>query len=103
MFPLLVPLKLQRNSMKPETVAIIIREIREEFQFPPYFKDASINNYILEGEAELLKLVEDIDFDEDRIARSLLKNYVNYAYYKRTDEFFENYNGNIIGWQMNQL
>lgn len=88
-----------------ETLPItdIIDEVRVEFQIPPFFTDEALTNYIKEGNAELSKLVENIDYNKDLIARSLLKNYVHYAYFKRIPDFFENYQSNIVSWQMSLI
>lgn len=88
--------------MDNKILDMIIQEVREEFQIPPYFPDINIANYAKEGEQELLKLVKPIDFEKDLIAKSLLKNYINHAYFKKTNEFMVNYNINIVGWQLSR-
>lgn len=77
-------------------------EVREEFQIPPYFSENSLKNYVSEGIFELTKLIPTIDFVADLHARSILKNYVLYAYNKKLDEFFINYNPNILRLQLSQ-
>ena len=39
------------------------------------------------------------DFDNDLVARSLLKNYIYYALNLVTNEFWENYRADILQWQ----
>lgn len=86
--------------MNAETLKQIVEEIRSEFQIPPYFPDVSLQNYAKEGERYLQSLVPIIEFEQDLTARSLIKNYVYYAYFKKLNGFVENYNSNIVGWQM---
>lgn len=89
--------------MSDEQIKILTKEIRSEFQIPPYFEDSALENCILEGEYEFTKLVPNVNFQEDLAAKSLLKNYVYYAYFKRLDDFYVNYNAKIISWQLGQF
>lgn len=76
-------------------------EIRREFQIPPFFNNASLLNYISEGEMQLMALNPNAeDFDKDLVHRNLLKNYCYYAYNHRVSEFFENYKNLIASWQL---
>lgn len=86
--------------MNDASLKKIVEEVRREFQIPPYFKDEGLTNYVLEGEAELLSLVPDADIEEDKTYRMLLKNYVNYAYYHKVNEWHNNYSIMILGWQL---
>lgn len=85
--------------MTEEVLKQLVKEVRDEFQIPPYFPDTSLTNYAKEGEA-FLQSKKSHDIETDMTARSLLKNYINYAYFKRLDEFENNYNHNIVGWQL---
>lgn len=76
----------------------IVKEVREEFGIPPFYGDGPLQNYAKEGEQFLKQRVEEIDFKADLVARSLVKNYINYAYHQRTDEFFINYKETIDAW-----
>ncbi len=78
----------------------LIDEIRSDFQIPPYFPDQSLENFTKEGMTYLDGLSSDADFVEDVTARSLLKNYVYYAYNHKINEYMENYKNVIISWQM---
>lgn len=78
----------------------LIYEIREEFQIPPYFPDASIANYIIEGQTYLGGLNPVSNLEEDTTFRMLLKNYVNYAYHHKINEFEQNYKTLILSWQL---
>lgn len=78
----------------------LIDEIREEFQIPPYFPDESLANYIIEGETYLGTLNPVVKLEEDMMFRSLLKNYVYYAYNHRINEFVQNYRSLILSWQL---
>lgn len=78
----------------------LINEVRMEFQIPPYFPDESIYNYLTEGKARLDALNPGRDLKNDTVFRTLLKNYVYYAYNHRVYEFEENYGPLILGWQL---
>lgn len=88
--------------MKTESINKLIIEIREEYQIPLFFDSKALENFIFEGSDELSKLVEEFDVDNDLTARSLLKNYVNYAFNKRTNEFFELYLTRILSWRLSK-
>lgn len=78
----------------------IIYEIRKEFQIPPFFNDEQLMNYVKEGKARLDSLNPGRDPDADLTFRSLLKNYVYYAYQHRIDDWERNYQSLILSWQM---
>lgn len=78
----------------------LIEEVRREFQIPPYFPDAGIENYIKEGIEWLDRLNPGSDYDNDLTYRSLLKNYAYYAYHHKINEWEKNYATLILGWQM---
>ena len=80
----------------------LIKELREDFQIPPYASDAILKRYLTEGSAYFKNLVPGADFDTDQTFRSLLKNYAYYAYNHVLNEFFENYRKSILGWQIGQ-
>lgn len=86
--------------MDETSLNTLLSEIRAEFQIPPFTKDQEIKNYIKEGEAFLLHLVPGADVDKDLKYRMLLKNYVNYAYYHRINEWHINYASLILSWQL---
>lgn len=79
----------------------LVIEIREDFQIPPYFPDASLERFAKEGEAYLGALNVECDIETDLTYRSLLKNYVYYALHHRIDEFEQNYASMILSWQLN--
>lgn len=81
----------------------IAKEVRDEFQIPPYFPDTSLLNFVREGQYRLKTFVSNADFIEDLTARFLLKTYVNYAYFKKVNEFMEEYNNDILAWQFSKL
>lgn len=78
----------------------LVREIRQEFRIPPYYEDAAIERNIKEGEFRLSRLNPGRDIDEDLSYRSLVKNYVYYAFHNVTSEFFDNYASSILEWQL---
>jgi len=77
----------------------LITEIREDYQLPPYVSDTVITRYIQEGEAFFNSLAISVDYDSDLELRSLLKNYVYYAWNHVLNEFQENYSRSILKWQ----
>ena len=89
--------------MEETLLAEIAKEVREEFGIPPFYGSGPLFNYAKEGEQFLQQRVEKIDFKSDLVARSLLKNYINYAYNQRTDEFFVNYGESICAWWESKL
>lgn len=79
----------------------IINEARVEQQISPMIEDTTIENYIKEAEYNINHSSgELIKYDEDLEARSLLKNYVLYATYKRLAEFKELYGGEYAKLQI---
>ena len=58
----------------------MIEEVRQEFQIPPYFPDESLLRYLKEGKHRLDTLNPGRSLETDDTFRSLLKNYVYYAY-----------------------
>lgn len=81
----------------------LIEEIREGFQIPPFYQDSSLRLDINEADCYLCSLIPNIDYNTDLIARGFLKNYVFYAYYKRTDEFKINYANSLLEWQFSKF
>lgn len=78
----------------------LIQEIREEYQIPPYFPYEAIRNYVKEGEAYLMGQNPVAKIETDETYKSLLKNYVYYAYHHRIDDFVRNYAPLIMTWKM---
>ena len=83
-----------------EEIQKIIKEVRGEFQIPPYFSDEALENYAKEGYARLMALNPGSDPGADSTFRMLLKNYVHYAYYHKVNEWEQNYASLILSWQM---
>lgn len=81
----------------------LIKEIRREFQIPPYFEDEGIESYLREGIDYLTGLNPGRNYDNDLTYRSLLKNYVYYAYHHKLDEWKNNYMELILEWQMGSV
>lgn len=86
--------------MNEELMEKLIDEIRNEFQIPPFFEDKYLSNYVNEGKARLDTLNPGRDLETDLVFRSLLKNYVYYAYHHRIDDWERNYQSLILSWQM---
>lgn len=78
----------------------IVYEVRREFQIPPFFPDEGLVNYAKEGQARLTYLNPKANLEKDCTYRSLLKNYVYYAYHHKVHEWEENYQNLIVSWQL---
>lgn len=72
----------------------LIKEIRLEQHISPFRENEEFVGYLKDGIYDINdKCGAKIDYDKDLKARSLLKNYVLYADYKRLAEFKELYGG----------
>lgn len=70
----------------------ILTEIRREHTISPKIPDENLVDYIKEGMYDINNYVGCmIKYEDDLKARTLLKNYVLYAEYKRLAEFKELY------------
>lgn len=78
----------------------LVKEVREEFQIPPYFSDEGLKRYLQEGKTRLEELNPGRDFDTDLTFRMLLKNYTYYAYHHKVHEWEQNYANLILNWQL---
>ncbi len=82
-------------------VAEIVKEVREEQLIAPTIPDNNFVKYVQEGMFNINSLVGSmVDYNEDLDARSLLKNYVLYANYKRLAEFKELYMSDYVALQI---
>lgn len=86
--------------MDEQDLLELIAEVRRDYQIPPFFKDTGLRTYAKEGEQTLLSLNPLADITEDQVYRSLLKNYIYYAYYHRINEWRQNYAQMILEWQL---
>lgn len=75
-------------------------QMREDYQIPPFVIDETIHRYLNEGYHRLGKLKPSCSIADDEMFKSLLKNYVFYAYNHRVDDFLTNYEREILTWQM---
>ena len=70
----------------------LLQEIKQEQHLSPSKEDEEILGYIKDGKYDIDQVCgTEIDYEEDLQARSLLKNYVLYADYKRLVEFKQLY------------
>lgn len=70
----------------------LLKEIKQEQHPSPFKEDKEFVGYIKDGEYDINSACgAEIDYEEDLKARSLLKNYVLYADYKRLAEFKQLY------------
>ena len=78
--------------MDETQVIELLEEIKQEEHTSPYKEDEEIIGYIKDGQYDINEVCgTEIDYVEDLKARSLLKNYVLYADYKRLAEFKQLY------------
>ena len=75
--------------MNENELSILVDEMREEFQIPPYCDDRQLRNLAKEGEHTVGRLNPGCSITKDLTYRMLMKN-----------EFFENYASVILTWQM---
>lgn len=70
----------------------LLQEIKQEQHPSPFKEDEEFIGYIKDGEYDINNICgTEIDYEADLQARSLLKNYVLYADYKRLAEFKQLY------------
>ena len=80
--------------MTEEQIKSLLEEIKREQHPSPFKDDNEFLGYIKDGEYDINKACgAKIDYQKDLKARSLLKNYVLYADYKRLAEFKQLYGG----------
>lgn len=91
--------------MTENQLTVIVTEIKGEMQLSPSVPNTNLAQFAKEGEAFLNSRVEFlvIDFDVDLNARSLLKNYIRYAYYGSLNEFKNLYQGDIYDMQIRYI
>lgn len=89
--------------MFEEMINDIITELREGFGIPLFYSDGSLTKDIEEGHAYLSVFEKDIDYDSDKIARMLLKNYAYYSYQHIVDDFKVNYAASILEWHFSKI
>lgn len=78
--------------MTDEQIQKLLKEIKQEQHPSPFKDDEEFIGYIKDGEYDINKVCgAKIDYEKDLKARSLLKNYVLYADYKKLAEFRELY------------
>ncbi len=70
----------------------ILKEVKNEQH--PLEDEETLNGYINDGIGDINEFSgADIDYEKDTVAKSLLKNYVFYARFKRLAEFKQLYVG----------
>ena len=74
--------------MNEKEIEVFLNEYREETHISPFRADSEFTEYIKDGIADINDYCgAKIDYQKDRKARRLLKNYVLYADYKKLAEF----------------
>lgn len=86
--------------MDDTQIKSLITEIRGEQHISPLEEDKVLEGYIKEAEYDINDSSgAQIDYNKDLKARSLLKNYVLYARFKRLAEFKQLYAGDYAKLQ----
>ncbi len=86
--------------MNERKIEVFLNEYREENHISPFRGNSEFTEYIKDGMADIDDYCgEKIDYEKDRKARRLLKNYVLYADYKKLAEFKEIYIGDYDALQ----
>ncbi len=80
----------------------VIEEFREQFQIPNYVSDNALWKYAEESGAYFFSLQKDLDLENDATARELIKSRMFYAYNHQTGAFSEDYNADVLSWQMSK-
>ena len=62
--------------MNENELSILIDEMREEFQIPPYYDDRQLRNLAKEGEYAVGRLNPGCSITKDLTYRMLMKNYM---------------------------
>ena len=88
--------------MTEEFLALIVGEIREDYQIPPYTDDYVIMRSVEKCAARLESLRPGADFENDALGRSYLKDFVYYDMVHRYEEFLQNYGPDIRAWQLSE-
>lgn len=86
--------------MDDDVKKALVSEMRGEFQIPPFASDAELGIIAQEGYAVIDKLSPGCDVVNDEQCRSILKNYMNYGYHHRVNEFFQDFASIILMWQL---
>jgi len=80
--------------MTKEQRMLLVSEIRREQHISPMEEDKVIEGYVKDAEYDINDVCgAKIDYEVDLKARSLLKNFVQYARYSRLAEFKQLYGG----------
>ena len=80
------------NNELTQQIQNLLQEIKNEQH--PMEDDETLISYINDGIYDINEISgEHINYEVDRVAKSLLKNYVFYARYKRLAEFKQLYGG----------
>ena len=88
--------------MNEESLNLIVNQIRDEQHISPFIKDEIIKGFVLDGIYDINESSGAmIDYNEDLIARRLLKNYVMYANNNRLAEFKQLYYSDYAKLQAN--
>lgn len=88
--------------MNEESLNLIVNQIRNEQHILPFIKDEIIKGFVLDGIYDINESSGAmIDYNEDLIARRLLKNYVMYANNNRLAEFKQLYYSDYAKLQAN--
>lgn len=82
------------------TLYLLVNEVRVDFQIPPYFPDESLERYAKEGYRVLIDLNPGADIVRDETFQMLLRNYMNYAYHHKVNEWRKNYESDILQWML---
>lgn len=86
--------------MEQNILEVLVREVRRDFQIPPYFPQEGLMNYAKQGKKRLDDLNPGRELEEDETFRMLLQNYIYYAYHHKIHEWEKNYASIILSWQL---
>lgn len=86
--------------MDIETLTALIAEEREDYQLPPYLSDDVISRALSHENSRLQQLRPDIIPAADTTGRFLVKMGAYYILCKKGNEFEQDYQQDILSWQL---
>lgn len=81
-----------------KTIGVLINEIREDFNIPPYVTDDALKRYVRESESFFSLLSPSCDYDSDLTYRELLKSRAYYAWQHALPDYETGYASMILTW-----
>ena len=78
----------------------ILSEMRDDFQLPPYLSDDTIKRALTQANSRLKQLRPDVNPVEDSSSAYFVKMYAYYILCKKGNEFEQDYENDLLSWQL---